>query len=243
MLMQTKKLGNTDLELTRIGLGTWAMGGPWQFGWGPQDDLDSIAAIHKALDLGINWIDTAPVYGLGHAETVVGKVIKGRQDKPIIATKCTRKWDDNGQLFSCMKRDSIKKEVEDSLGRLQIDVIDLYQIHWPNPDEDIEEGWQTVVELQEEGKVRHIGVSNFYKTELERIIKIHPVASLQPPYSMIVRAVEKDTLACCADNNIGVIPYSPMYKGLLTGGFSRERIENLAEGDHRLRDSHFLEPQ
>ncbi len=242
--MITKKLGWTDLNFTRIGLGTWAMGGPgWQFGWGPQDDKDSIKAIYKALDNGINWIDTAAVYGLGHSETVVGKALKGMGQKPIIASKCTRVWNEKKELGSNQKRDNIRKECETSLKRLQVETIDLYQIHWPRPEEDIEEGWGAVAELIREGKVRYGGVCNFNVRQLERILPIHPVASLQPPYSMLVRGIEDEILPFCGENNIGVVAYSPMYKGLLTGKFTRERVETLPESDHRSRDPRFMEPE
>ena len=192
--MQTRKLGYSDLELTTIGLGTWAMGGgDWKFGWGPQDDQASIHAIHKALDLGINWIDTAPIYGHGHAEGVVGKAIAGRRDSIIIATKCGRIWEGNSrEIGKSLRRDSIKREVENSLRRLNIDVIDLYQIHWPQPDEEIEEGWQAMADLVKEGKVRYIGVSNFNLEQLQRAQAIHPIVSLQPPYSMLNRGVEEE---------------------------------------------------
>lgn len=241
--MQTKRLGYTDLHFTRIGLGTWAMGGGgWKFGWGPQDDEASIAAIHHGLDLGINWIDTAPVYGLGHCEEVVGKALKGLRERPLIATKCERCWDEQGQIIPRLKRESIRAEVEMSLRRLGIDVIDLYQIHWPQPDEDIEEGWSAVAELVREGKVRYGGVSNFSLAQLHRIQPIHPVASLQPPYSMLVRDIESELLPWCAANNVGVIAYSPMQKGLLSGKVTREWVAALAADDHRRNDPQFQEP-
>jgi aryl-alcohol dehydrogenase-like predicted oxidoreductase len=241
--MQTKRLGNTDLHFTRIGLGTWAMGGGgWKFSWGPQDDDASIRTIREGLDLGINWIDTAPVYGLGHCEEVVGRALKGLRGRPLIATKCERCWDDQGQIIPRLKRESIRDEVEASLRRLGIDVIDLYQIHWPQPDEDIEEGWGAVAELIGEGKVRYGGVSNFTLAQLQRIQPIHPVASLQPPYSMITRGIETDLLPWCAANKVGVIVYSPMQKGLLTGKITRERIAQLAPDDHRHNDPQFQEP-
>lgn len=241
--MQTKQLGNTSLQFTKIGLGTWAIGGGgWKFGWGPQDDELSVRTIREALDLGINWIDTAPVYGLGHCEEVVGQALKGLRERPLIATKCERCWDENGQIVPRLKRDSIRAEVEASLRRLGIEVIDLYQIHWPQPDEDIEEGWSAVAELIREGKVRYGGVSNFSLAQLQRIQPIHPVASLQPPYSMIARGVEADLLAYCAANGIGVIAYSPMQKGLLTGKVTREWVAQLAADDHRRNDPQFSDP-
>ncbi|MFQ5604304.1 MAG: aldo/keto reductase [bacterium] len=243
--MQTKQLGNTDLHLTRIGLGTWAMGsGGWAYSWGDQNDQASIATIQRALELGINWIDTAPVYGLGHAEEIVGKAIKTLAEKPIIATKCSLVWDEHKNISSNLKKASIKKEVEDSLKRLQIDVIDLYQIHWPNPPQDIEEGWGAVAELVLEGKIRYAGVSNFSVKQLKRIQPIHPVASLQPPYSLLERGIEKELLTYCAQNHIGVIVYSPMQMGVLTDKFTREWVESLPEGDHRHRENRqFQEPQ
>ena len=242
--MRTRTLGWTGVELTTIGLGTWAMGGSgWQFSWGPQDDTQSIGAIHRALELGINWIDTAPAYGLGHSEQVVGKAIREMTQRPFVATKCSRVWDERGALGSCLKTESIRREAEDSLRRLQVDVIDLYQIHWAMPDEDLEEGWTAVADLIRQGKVRYGGVSNFSVAQLERIAKIHPIASIQPPYSMLVRGIEKDLLPYCAANRIGVVCYSPMYKGLLTGRFTRERLLHLAEDDHRRRDPRFQEPQ
>lgn len=242
--MRTNRLGWTDLELTTIGLGTWAMGGGgWSFAWGPQDDEESISTIHRAIELGINWIDTAPVYGLSHAEEVVGKALKGLKEKPIIATKCGRVWDEDGNISGCLKKDSIHSEVEESLGRLGIDVIDLYQIHWPIPDEDIEEAWGAIADLIREGKVRYGGVSNFSVEQLKRIHPIHPVASIQPPYSILVRDIEHELLSFCEENNIGVIAYSPMQKGLLTGTFTSERMQNLPEDDHRRRDPMFQEPE
>lgn len=242
--MQTNRLGWTDLELTTIGLGTWAVGGGgWSFAWGPQDDEESISTIHRAIELGINWIDTAPVYGLSHAEEVVGKALKGLKEKPIIATKCGRVWDEDGNISGCLKKDSIHSEVEESLGRLGIDVIDLYQIHWSIPDKDIEEAWGAIADLIREGKVRYGGVSNFSVEQLKRIHPIHPVASIQPPYSILVRGIEHELLSFCEENNIGVIAYSPMQKGLLTGTFTSERMQNLPEDDHRRRDPMFQEPE
>jgi aryl-alcohol dehydrogenase-like predicted oxidoreductase len=242
--MKTRKLGNSDLELTVIGLGTWAQGGSgWQFGWGPQDDRESIASIHQAIDSGINWIDTAAVYGLGHAEEVLGKALKGMSDKPIVATKCARNWDSEGQIVKIQTRESITQEVDNSLRRLQLEVIDLYQVHWPEPDEQIEEGWETMAELVKAGKVRYIGVSNYNVAQLERISPIQKPVSLQPPYSMIKPDFEQELLPYCEANNIGVVCYSPMYKGLLTGKITRERMANLAQDDHRRNDPNFNEPK
>ena len=240
--MQTRKLGWTDLRLSTVGLGTWAVGGgDWEYGWGPQDDRESVSTIRYALELGVNWIDTAPVYGLGRSEEVVGKAIKGFRDRVIIATKCGLVWDRYRKTSSFLK--SIRSEVEASLRRLDIDVIDLYQIHWPIPDEDIEEGWNTIADLIKEGKIRYAGVSNFSVEQLKRIQPIHPVASLQPPYSMLERGIEEGLLDYCSMNNIGVIVYSPMQKGILTGKFTRERVQNLPENDHRRKDPHFREPE
>jgi len=242
--MQTRKLGYSDLNITNIGLGTWAIGGGgWKFAWGPQDDKESIAAIREAVDIGINWIDTAALYGLGHSEIVVGKAIKGMKEKPIIATKCCRCWDEKRRIFNSLKKDSIRSEVEASLRRLRVDVIDLYQIHHPSPDEDIEEGWEAIAKLIKEGKIRYAGVSNFSVEQLKRIQPIHPVASLQPPYSMLERGIEDELLDYCEKNNIGVIVYSPMQRGLLTGKFSKERVQNLPNDDHRRKNIQFQEPQ
>jgi aryl-alcohol dehydrogenase-like predicted oxidoreductase len=242
--MKTRKLGWTDVDLTTIGLGTWAIGGPgWQFSWGAQDDLESIKTIHRALDHGINWIDTAAVYGMGHSEELVGKAIKELSEKPFIATKCSRVWDQHGQIHGNLKGDHIRSEIEDSLRRLQVDVIDLYQIHQPIPEEDIEEGWEAIAGAVKAGKIRYAGVSNFSVAQLERVIPIHPVASLQPPYSMLRREVEEHLLEFCARNRIGIVIYSPMQKGLLTGKFSQERAGNLPEDDHRRRDPMFSDPQ
>jgi len=217
------------MDITALGFGAWAIGGSnWEYAWGQQDDSDSIAAIHRTLELGINWIDTAAAYGLGHSEEVVATALKGRANKPYVFTKCSILWDERGKLGNSLKASSIRREVEDSLRRLQVDVIDLYQIHWPNPDEEVEEGWQTLADLTGEGKVRHIGVSNFDVSQLRRAQAIAPVASLQPPYSLVKPEVEAEILPFCAEQNIGVIVYSPMYSGLLTGKMSHERVKNLA---------------
>ncbi len=242
--MQTRKLGYTDMMFTTVGLGTWAAGGGSRYGWGPQPDDESIAAIRRGLDLGINWLDTAPAYGPGHSEEVVGKAIKGRRDEVFIATKCGILWKEDGSdIYGNLKKESIRREVEDSLRRLQVIVIDLYQIHWPRPPEGIEEGWGTIADLIKEGKVRYGGVSNFSVEQLKRIQPIHPVASLQPPYSMINRAAEDELLPFCAENDIGVIVYSPMERGLLTGKMTRERIAQMPEDDNRQRYGPFQEPQ
>ena len=243
--MQTRKLGTSDLNLSVVGLGTWGISGVgWRGSWGPQDDDESIKAVIRACELGVNWIDTAAVYGLGHSEEVVGKALKEMPERPIIATKLGSCWDEDGNIFGRLTKESVRKEVEDSLRRLGIDVIDLYQIHWPTDSaEEVLEGWGTMSELVKEGKVRYIGVSNFGVELLERIRAIHPVTSLQPPYSMRRRGIEKEILPYCGDNNIGVVCYSPMGKGLLTGKFSRERAENLPDEDHRKRSGDFQEPR
>jgi aryl-alcohol dehydrogenase-like predicted oxidoreductase len=241
--MQLRRLGNTDLELTTVGLGTWAMGGPWQFGWGPQDDDKAIAAITKALETGINWIDTAPAYGLGHSEELVGQVLRQTGKKPIIATKCGILWNDKKEKVCCLKKQSIRDECHASLKRLGIETIDLYQMHWPDPDEDIEEAWEEMAKFVKEGKVRYLGVSNFNVEQIKRAAKIYPVVSLQPPYSMLHREVENELLGYCAENNIGVVVYSPMQRGLLTGKFSKERLAGLPSDDHRRRHPDFQDPQ
>lgn len=241
--METKKLGNSDLQITPIGLGAWAIGGAWNYGWGPQDDNASIATIQRAIDDGINWIDTAAIYGLGHSEEIVGRAVKGMREKPYIFTKCSLVWDADKNVSSNLKAVSLRREVEDSLRRLQVDTIDLYQIHWPNPDEDIEEGWQALADLKQEGKLRWIGVSNFNVSQMERAAKIAPVTSLQPPYSAIRRTVESDILPHCLDNNIGVIVYSPMQSGLLTGKMSRQRLAKMPKDDWRIaHGDDFREP-
>ncbi|MBN2009359.1 aldo/keto reductase [candidate division KSB1 bacterium] len=241
--MQTRKLGWTDLELTTVGFGAWAIGGgDWQFGWGDQDDDISIKAIHKALDEGINWIDTAAVYGCGHSERVVGKALKQTRHRPFVATKCGRVCDEQKRISSWIKPESIRRELEASLRNLQLDTIDLYQIHWPDPDEDIEDAWHAMAEFIKEGKIRYAGVSNFNIAQLERIQAIHPVASLQPPYSMLRRDVETELLDYCAQHQIGVVVYSPMQKGLLTGKVTRERMKDLPANDYRSNDPWFKEP-
>jgi aryl-alcohol dehydrogenase-like predicted oxidoreductase len=241
--MQTRQLGNSDLKITPIGIGAWAMGGAgWAFSWGPQDDDESIGAIHAALDKGINWVDTAAVYGLGHSEEVVARAVKGRSPKPYVFTKCERIWGEDRQIRKSLKRDSIFQECENSLKRLQTDVIDLYQVHWPEPDEDIEEGWTALADLQKQGKVRWIGVSNFSAAQLARAQAIAPITSLQPPYSIIQPEIEADVLPFCGKHNIGVIVYSPMKSGMLTGAMTRERIENMHADDFRKRTPNFQEP-
>ncbi|MGQ9608031.1 MAG: aldo/keto reductase [bacterium] len=244
--MKTRRLGTSDLYLTTIGFGTWGMSGSgWAGSWGPQDDNESIKAIIRAYDLGINWIDTAPVYGLGHSEEIVGRAIKELPERPIIATKLGLCWDDNGNIFRRLTKKSVRKEVDDSLKRLKIDVIDLYQIHWPIDDnhDEVMEGWGTMADLIKEGKVRYAGVSNFNIELMEKIKTIHPITSLQPHYNMLNRGIESEILPYCAKNNIGVVCYSPMAKGLLTGAFTRERVESLPDEDHRKRGAEFHEPR
>ncbi|BDI30050.1 oxidoreductase [Capsulimonas corticalis] len=242
--MQTRRLGNSDLEITPIGFGAWAIGGAgWAFGWGEQDDQDSVGAIRAALDAGINWIDTAAVYGLGHSEEIVAKALQGVTNKPYVFTKCSRVWDDQGAVTSRLKADSIRREIEGSLKRLQTDAIDLYQIHWPRPDEEIEEAWTTLAELKSEGKVRWIGVSNFSAAQMKRAQVIAPITSLQPPYSLLAREIEDEILPYAAENNIGVLVYSPMQSGLLSGSFTKERAEKLGADDWRSRNENFQEPK
>lgn len=220
------------------------MGGSgWKFSWGEQDDGDSAAAIRAALDAGVNWIDTAAIYGLGHSEEVVGKTLKSVKNKPYIFTKCERRWNEKGDISPSLKAASIRKECEDSLRRLQVDVIDLYQVHWPEPDQDIEEGWTEMARLKEEGKVRWIGVSNFNAEQMKRAMRIAPITSLQPPYSLLARKAEPEILPFAKENGIGVIVYSPMRAGLLTGKMTKERALNLSAGDWRSRDQDFQEPK
>jgi aryl-alcohol dehydrogenase-like predicted oxidoreductase len=241
--MKTRQLGNTDIEITPIGLGSWAIGGGgWEFGWGAQEDIESMSTIKEALNLGINWIDTAAVYGLGHSEEVVGEAIRGRE-RPYIFTKCSRVWGKDRKISSSLKADSIKRECEASLKRLRVDYIDLYQIHWPNPEPDLEEGWTAMAELKKEGKVRAIGVSNFTIEQMQRVQRIAPINSLQPPYSLIHPDVEKDILRYCQQQNIGVIVYSPMMSGLLTGTMTKERVQNMPDDDWRKKDREFQEPR
>jgi aryl-alcohol dehydrogenase-like predicted oxidoreductase len=242
--MEKRRLGNSDMDLTLLGVGAWAMGGGgWAFAWGPQDDDESIAAIHTALDHGVNWIDTAAVYGLGHSEEVVARALEGRANRPYVFTKCERTWDENRQIKPSLKADSIRRECEASLKRLKVDTIDLYQIHWPQPEEDVEEGWSTLAKLKQEGKVRWIGFSNFNVAQMERCRKIAPIASLQPPYSAISPEVEDEILPYCQQHGIGAIVYSPMKSGLLTGKMTKERVANFPEDDFRKRAPAFQEPQ
>jgi aryl-alcohol dehydrogenase-like predicted oxidoreductase len=244
--MQTRKLGNSDLHITPVGYGAWAIGGSgWQFAWGSQDDNDSIAAIHRALELGVNWIDTAAVYGLGHSEEVVARALKSWPGpRPYVFTKCGLRWDADGNVRTLLTADSIRREVEDSLRRLSVEVIDLYQIHWP-PDPDsakLEEGWSALASLLQQGKVRWIGVSNFSVQQLRRAQAVASVTSLQPRYSLVHREVENQVLPYCMQENIGVIVYSPMASGLLTGAMTRERAAKLSKDDWRRTHPDFTEP-
>ncbi len=243
--MQKKQLGNSDLNITSVGFGAWAIGGSgWEFGWGPQDDDESIEAIHRALEIGINWIDTAAVYGCGHSEEVVAKALDNWEgENPYIFTKCILQWDDNGKIFQNYKPEAIRRECDDSLRRLNTDVIDLYQLHWPPAKDEtlIDAALEMMARLKEEGKVRWIGVSNFNMKQMNRAQTICPITSLQPPYSLINRNIEADILPYCMEQNIGVIVYSPMASGLLTGSMTRERIKNLPDDDWRLNWDEFKE--
>ena len=239
-----RTLGNSDLKLTPIGFGAWAIGGGnWEFAWGPQDDNESIAAIHRALDLGVNWIDSAAIYGLGHSEEIVGRALKTTSHKPYVFTKNSMRWHEDRSIYRSLKAASLQEELDNSLRRLGRDTIDLYQIHWPNPENEIEEGWETLARFQKQGKVRWIGVSNFSVEQMKRIQKIAPITSLQPPYSMLRRAIEKDVLPFAQANNIGVINYSPMVSGLLTGKMTAERVANFPQDDWRRRAVEFNEPR
>jgi aryl-alcohol dehydrogenase-like predicted oxidoreductase len=242
--MKTKRLGNSDLFITPVGFGAWAIGGGgWEFAWGDQDDNDSIAAIHEALTAGINWIDTAAVYGLGHSEEVVGRALQGMNNRPYLFTKCSMVWNENREIGHSLRAGSIRRECEASLRRLRVDAIDLYQIHWPDPDSEIEEGWATMAALQKEGKVRYIGVSNFNVEQMKRAQAIAPITSLQPRYSLVHREIEAETLPFAAQERIGVIAYSPMASGLLTGAMTPERIAELPADDWRKHDADFQEPR
>ncbi len=250
--MQTRQLGRTDLHITPIGFGAWAIGGEWRFGWGPQDDAESVAAIRQAVSRGMNWIDTAPAYGLGHSEDVVARALADipRAERPYVFTKCSLVWGEDRIVTHNLSSASLRREVEDSLRRLQVEAIDLYQIHWPRwqavsepSPGSVEEAWHTLAELKQQGKLRHIGVSNFTVEDLKTAEAIAPVASLQPPYSMLRRAIEAEVLPYCLQTNIGVLVYSPMQSGLLTGAMTRERIEGLAASDWRRHNKEFQEPQ
>jgi aryl-alcohol dehydrogenase-like predicted oxidoreductase len=242
--LATTELGSTGLEITCVGFGAWAIGGGgWEFGWGPQDDEESIAAIERALDLGINWIDTAAAYGFGRSEEVVGRALEGLEHRPYVFTKASLLEGPGRKVIHSLKRDSIRREAEASLARLRVDAIDLYQIHWPNPEQDIEEGWSAMKELKDEGLVRSIGVSNFNPEQMRRIQSIAPVETLQPQYSLIERDAELEILPFAEREGIGVIVYSPMGSGLLTGSMTRERIESLPADDWRKDDTRFREPR
>jgi len=239
-----RTLGNSDLHLSAIGFGAWAIGGgDWTFAWGPQDDNESIAAIHRALDLGINWIDTAPVYGLGHSEEVVARALKSVSRKPYVFTKCGLRWNDDRSIYRCLNADSLALEVENSLRRLNVEAIDLYQIHWPEPDPDIEVAWETLTKFQQQGKLRWIGVSNFSIDQMKRIQKVAPITSLQPPYSMLRPAIENEVLPFTQANGMGVINYSPMVNGLLAGTMTAARIAAMPADDWRRNGVEFKEPR
>ena len=243
-MQSLRKLGNSDLHLTPIGFGAWAIGGGnWEFAWGPQDDSQSIAAIHRALDLGINWIDTAAIYGLGHSEEIVAKALKTTSHKPLVFTKCSMRWHEDRTIYRSLKADSVREELENSLRRLGVETIDLYQIHWPNPEAELEEGWEALARLREQGKIRWIGVSNFNVEQMKRAQKIAPITSLQPPYSMLRPAIENEILPFALANGIGVINYSPMVSGLLTGKMTAERVAALPADDWRKRAVEFNEPR
>jgi aryl-alcohol dehydrogenase-like predicted oxidoreductase len=243
-MMKTRQLGNSDLWITPIGFGAWAIGGSgWQFAWGAQDDADSIAAIWEALGAGINWIDTAAVYGLGHSEEVVARALRGMHTRPFVFTKCSMVWDEDRRIGHSLKADSIRRECEASLRRLGVEAIDLYQIHWPDPVQDIEEGWRALERLRQQGKVRWIGVSNFTVAQMLRAQAIAPITSLQPPYSLLRRDVEADVLPFAARQGIGVIAYSPMASGLLTGAMTKERVAALPADDWRRGHPDFQEPR
>jgi aryl-alcohol dehydrogenase-like predicted oxidoreductase len=242
--METTQLGETGLEISRVGFGAWAIGGPeYDWGWGPQDDEESIAAIHHALDLGVNWIDTAAQYGFGHSEEVVGRALEGLDRRPYVFTKGGQPEGPGRTTLQTLRRDSLLREVEGSLRRLGVDAIDVYQIHWPIPDEEIEEGWSTLAELKEQGLARHIGVSNFDVAQLRRAQEIAPVETLQPPYSLLSREVEDEILQFADSEGIGVIVYSPMASGLLSGKMTRERIAGLPDDDWRKSNPRFREPE
>ena len=246
--MSTRKLGNSDLQITPVGFGAWAIGGAgWEFSWGAQDDQDSVAAIHRALELGVNWIDTAAVYGTGHSEEVVAQALKTwRGVRPYVFTKCVLRWDQDRKVYQDFSPASLRQECEDSLRRLQVETIDLYQMHWPPSDNNLEklaEGWQTLAALKQEGKLRWVGVSNFNAEQLQFAAKIAPITSLQPPYSMIRRAIEEKVLPECEKQGIGVISYAPMASGLLTGAMTRERAAALPADDFRSRNAEFREPR
>lgn len=242
--MTTRALGNSDLQLTPIGYGAWAIGGGnWEFSWGPQDDNESLRTIEHAVDSGINWIDTAAVYGLGHSEEIVGRALRGRTHKPYVFTKCSMRWTPDRKIYRSLKAGSLQEEIENSLRRLCLETIDLYQIHWPMPEDELDEAWETLARFQQEGKVRYIGVSNFNVAQMKRVQKIAPITSLQPPYSLLRRDIEGEILPFCRQHNIGVINYSPMVSGLLTGKMTAERVRSMPDDDFRKRSANFNEPK
>ncbi len=241
--MRTRRLGRSELEISAVGLGAWAIGGIWEWGWGAQEDAASIRTIHRALERGVDWIDTAPVYGLGHSEDVVARALRETSYRPRVFTKCGLIWNDKGHVSHHLKRASIEREVDDSLRRLGADVIDLYQVHWPNPDEDVEEALEALEELRVRGKVRHLGVSNFSVEQLERVGRSAEIVSLQPPYSAIFPEADEEILPYCQEHGIGVINYSPMASGLLSGKMTRERIEAMPDDDWRKKHRRFKEPE
>lgn len=232
------------MEITPVGFGAWAIGGgDWQYAWGPQDDRDSIAAIRRALDLGVNWIDTAAIYGLGHSEEVVAQALKGVSQKPYIFTKCSLRWREDKSIYNSLNASSVREELEASLRRLQVETIDLYQVHWPNPEGELEEGWEALEKLRRQGKIRWIGVSNFNVEQMQRAEKIAPITSLQPPYSMLRRAIEAEILPYAQSRGIGVVNYSPMLSGMLTGKMTAERIAAMPSDDWRRRNPEYNEPR
>ncbi|MDH5719130.1 MAG: aldo/keto reductase [Spirochaetia bacterium] len=240
--MQKRKLGKSSAEISVIGLGTWAIGGPWQFGWGEQNDEESKQAVIKSIEKGVNYIDTAPAYGLGHAEKIVGEALKEIKEEVFIATKCGLVWDDKGRIRRHNKPESIRKECEDSLKRLSVDAIDLYQIHWPDPETPVEESWQEMTKLKEEGKVKHIGVSNYDANMIKECEKISHVDSSQPPFSLLKRDIETEILGLCHKNETATLAYSPMQAGLLSGSFTKEKLDSLQKDDWRRKDAFFKEP-
>ena len=242
---ELRQLGGSDLYLTPIGFGAWAIGGgDWEFAWGAQEDADSVKAIERALDLGLNWIDTAAIYGLGHSEEVVARALRTSSHKPYVFTKCSMRWDrETRKIFRALDGRSVRQELEDSLRRLNRDTVDLYQVHWPNPEEQIEEGWTELAKLKQEGKIRYIGVSNFSVAQMKRVEAIAPITSSQPPYSLINAKVGDEVLPYCLEHNIGVINYSPMASGLLTGKMTAERVAEMPADDWRKRSPNFQEPK
>ncbi|MDR3671821.1 MAG: aldo/keto reductase [Holophaga sp.] len=242
--MEKRQLGKSDLKITPLGVGAWAMGGNnWAFGWGPQDDQDSIAAIHAALDAGWNWIDTAAVYGLGHSEEVVARALSGVAARPYLFTKCGLVWDKDRKVSGRLKRESVLRECEDSLRRLRVETIDLYQIHWPDPESELDEAWEAIEALKAKGSIRWAGVCNFSPAQIRRVAAKGQVTSLQPPYSIISPEVEAEHLPFCQREHLGVLVYSPMKSGLLTGKMTRERVAALPDDDFRKGKAQYQEPK